>query len=33
LQCGVYCGAPSAVESFKIAQEVFKEMDAEKKAG
>jgi 4-carboxymuconolactone decarboxylase len=33
LQCGVYCGAPSAVESFKIAQEVFKEMEAEKTAG
>jgi len=27
LQCGVYCGAPAAVESFKIAQEVFKEME------
>jgi 4-carboxymuconolactone decarboxylase len=26
LQCGVYVGAPAAVESFKIAQEVFKEM-------
>jgi 4-carboxymuconolactone decarboxylase len=28
LQCGVYCGAPSAVESFRLAQEVFKEMEA-----
>lgn len=25
LQCGVYCGAPAALESFKIAQAVFKE--------
>jgi 4-carboxymuconolactone decarboxylase len=25
LQCGVYCGAPAALESFKIAQDVFKE--------
>lgn len=25
LQCGVYCGAPAALESFKIAQQVFKE--------
>jgi 4-carboxymuconolactone decarboxylase len=29
LQCGVYCGAPSAVESFKIAREVFAEIEAE----
>jgi 4-carboxymuconolactone decarboxylase len=26
LQVGVYCGAPAALESFKLAQEVFKEM-------
>lgn len=26
LQTGVYCGAPAAVESFRIAREVFKEM-------
>jgi len=25
LQCGVYCGAPAALEAFKIAQQVFKE--------
>jgi 4-carboxymuconolactone decarboxylase len=25
LQCGVYCGAPAALESFKLAQQVFKE--------
>ena len=25
LQCGVYCGAPAALDSFKIAQQVFKE--------
>jgi 4-carboxymuconolactone decarboxylase len=26
LQTGVYCGAPAALESFKMAQEVFKEL-------
>jgi 4-carboxymuconolactone decarboxylase len=31
LQCGVYCGAPAALESFKLAQQVFKE-DAAKAA-
>jgi 4-carboxymuconolactone decarboxylase len=31
LHCGVYCGAPAALESFKIAQAVFKE-DAAKPA-
>jgi 4-carboxymuconolactone decarboxylase len=31
LHCGVYCGAPAALESFKIAQAVFKE-DAVKAA-
>jgi 4-carboxymuconolactone decarboxylase len=31
LHCGVYCGAPAALESFKIAQAVFKE-DAAKAA-
>jgi alkylhydroperoxidase/carboxymuconolactone decarboxylase family protein YurZ len=25
LQCGVYCGAPAALESHKVAQQVFKE--------
>ena len=25
LQCGVYCGAPAALESFKIAKEVLAE--------
>jgi 4-carboxymuconolactone decarboxylase len=25
LQCGVYCGAPAALESFKIAKDVFAE--------
>jgi 4-carboxymuconolactone decarboxylase len=29
LQCGVYCGAPAALEAFKIAQQVFKEQPAE----
>lgn len=28
LHCGVYCGAPAALESFKIAKEVFAEMAA-----
>lgn len=28
LHCGVYCGAPAALESFKIAQQVFAEMQA-----
>ena len=32
LQCGVYCGAPAALESFKIAQQVFKDEDAAKQA-
>lgn len=32
LQCGVYCGAPAALEAFKIAQQVFKE-EAAKQAG
>lgn len=26
LQCAVYCGVPAAVESFRIAREVFKEV-------
>lgn len=25
LHCGVYCGAPAALDSFKVAQQVFKE--------
>lgn len=28
LQCGVYCGAPAALESFKLAREVFREVTA-----
>ena len=28
LQCGAYCGAPAALESFKIAKEVFAELAA-----
>lgn len=31
LHCGVYCGAPAALDSFKLAQQVFKE-DAAKAA-
>lgn len=31
LHCGVYCGAPAALDSFKVAQQVFKE-DAAKAA-
>jgi 4-carboxymuconolactone decarboxylase len=27
LQCGVYCGAPAAVDSFRLAREVFAEVD------
>lgn len=27
LHCGVYCGAPVAVDSFRIAREVFAELD------
>jgi 4-carboxymuconolactone decarboxylase len=30
LQCGVYCGAPSAMDAFKIAREVFAEVEAAK---
>ena len=32
LQCGVYCGAPAALDAFKTAQQVFKEEEAKKKA-
>jgi 4-carboxymuconolactone decarboxylase len=32
LQCGVYCGAPAALDAFKTAQQVFKE-EAAKQAG
>lgn len=28
LQCGVYCGAPAALDAFKIAQQVFKDAAA-----
>lgn len=31
LHCGAYCGAPAALESFKLAQQVFAEMEAEAK--
>lgn len=27
LQAGVYCGVPAAIDSFRVATEVFKEMD------
>ena len=30
LQCGVYCGAPAALDAFKTAQQVFKEQSASK---
>jgi 4-carboxymuconolactone decarboxylase len=30
LQCGVYCGAPAALDAFKNAKQVFAEMEAEK---
>jgi len=29
LQVAIYCGAPAALESFRLAREVFKEMEAE----
>lgn len=29
LQVAVYCGAPAALESFRLAREVFKELEAE----
>ena len=29
LQCGAYCGAPAALESFKLAGKVFEEMEKE----
>ncbi|MFI7744113.1 4-carboxymuconolactone decarboxylase [Kocuria rhizosphaericola] len=29
LQVAIYCGAPAALESFRLAREVFTEMDAE----
>lgn len=32
LQCGVYCGAPAALDAFKTAQQVFKE-EAAKASG
>ncbi len=32
LQAGVYCGAPAALESFRIAREVFAEADVEASA-
>ena len=31
IQVGAYCGIPAALEAFKIATEVFKEVDAAKK--
>ena len=27
LQCAIYCGVPAAISSFRIAREVFKEVD------
>ena len=27
LQAGIYCGVPSAIDAFRVAAEVFKEMD------
>src|SRR5690606_4530549 len=27
LQAGIYCGVPAAIDSFRVASEVFKEMD------
>ncbi|MEM1506070.1 4-carboxymuconolactone decarboxylase [Domibacillus sp. 8LH] len=27
LQCAIYCGVPAAIDSFRIAQEVLKEME------
>ena len=32
LQTAVYCGAPAAQESFRVARRVFEEIDAEEKA-
>jgi len=29
LQAAIYCGAPAAMDSFRVAREVFKELDAE----
>jgi len=29
LQCAVYCGAPAALDSFKLAKQVFAEVDSE----
>jgi 4-carboxymuconolactone decarboxylase len=29
LQAAVYCGVPAAIDSFRVAREAFKEMDAE----
>ncbi len=32
LQAAIYCGVPAAIDSFRVAAEVFKEIDAEGKA-
>ena len=32
LHCGAYCGAPAALDSFKLASKVFDEIDAEQQA-
>ncbi|MBC7435823.1 MAG: carboxymuconolactone decarboxylase family protein [Bdellovibrionales bacterium] len=32
LHCGAYCGAPAALESFKLAAKVFAVLEAEKEA-
>ncbi len=29
LQAAIYCGVPAAIDSFRVAQEVFREVDAE----
>ena len=31
LQAAIYCGVPAAIDSFRVAAEVFKEIDAEEK--
>jgi 4-carboxymuconolactone decarboxylase len=32
LHCGAYCGAPAALDSFKLAGKIFDEIDAEQQA-
>jgi len=33
LQVAVYCGVPAGIDSFRIAREAFKELDAEAPSG